>query len=81
MEDQAITVTVTEAKAHLKALLDRVEAGENITITRYGRPVARMSGIALHKKPLGSLAAFRATLPYSEVSSSDLLRQMRDEEP
>ena len=29
-----------EAKTKLSALLDRVEAGERITITRYGRAVA-----------------------------------------
>lgn len=28
------------AKTHLAELLDRVEKGERITITRYGRPVA-----------------------------------------
>ena len=31
-----------EAKTHLPALLRRVEAGERITITRHGRPVARL---------------------------------------
>ncbi|GMV05650.1 MAG: hypothetical protein AMXMBFR53_19270 [Gemmatimonadota bacterium] len=29
-----------EAKTHLAALLDRVERGERVTITRHGRPVA-----------------------------------------
>lgn len=29
-----------EAKTHLSALLDRVEAGERISITRHGRVVA-----------------------------------------
>jgi prevent-host-death family protein len=31
-----------EAKNKLSALLDRVEAGEEIVITRHGRPVARL---------------------------------------
>lgn len=35
-------VTVVEAKAHLSALLSAVEAGEEIAITRHGRPVARL---------------------------------------
>lgn len=34
------TVGAYEAKAHLSALLDRVERGERVTITRHGRPVA-----------------------------------------
>src|SRR3954469_10565158 len=31
-----------EAKTHLPQLLDRVEGGETITITRHGKPVARL---------------------------------------
>jgi prevent-host-death family protein len=31
-----------EAKTHLPRLLDRVERGETITITRHGKPVARL---------------------------------------
>jgi prevent-host-death family protein len=30
------------AKTHLASLLDRVERGEEITITKHGRPVARL---------------------------------------
>lgn len=36
------TVGAYEAKTHLGALLDRVENGETLTITRNGRPVARL---------------------------------------
>jgi prevent-host-death family protein len=36
----ASTVNVHEAKTHLSRLLERVEAGESITIARAGRPVA-----------------------------------------
>ena len=31
-----------EAKTHLSALLESVESGEHITITRRGKPVARL---------------------------------------
>ena len=33
-------MTATEARAALPALLDRVAAGEEVTITRHGQPVA-----------------------------------------
>ena len=33
-------VSVSEARGNLPELLDRVERGEEITITRHGRPVA-----------------------------------------
>lgn len=31
-----------DAKTHLPQLLDRVEGGETITITRHGKPVAKL---------------------------------------
>lgn len=41
-DHMARSVTATEAKAHLLALLDEVESGEEIEITRHGRLVARI---------------------------------------
>ena len=35
-------VNIHEAKTHLSRLIERVEAGEEITIARAGRPVARL---------------------------------------
>ncbi len=35
-------VSITELRANLKAMLDRVKAGESLTITERGRPVARL---------------------------------------
>jgi prevent-host-death family protein len=39
-------VNVHEAKTHLSRLLARVEAGEEIVISRGGRPVARLVPVA-----------------------------------
>lgn len=38
-------VSVYEAKTHLSRLLDRAAAGEEIILTRHGRPVARLGPI------------------------------------
>ena len=40
-----------DAKTHLSDLLDRVEAGEEIVITRRGKPVARLAPVAREAKP------------------------------
>jgi prevent-host-death family protein len=40
------TVNVHEAKTHLSALLQRVEAGEEIVIARAGEPVAKLVPVA-----------------------------------
>jgi len=75
-----VTVTLVEAKAHLSKLLDKVEAGEQIVITRHGRPVARLSPEFAPKKPIRSLAKFRASMPRLDPPLSETLRQMRDEQ-
>ncbi len=36
------TIGAFEAKTHLSALLDRAANGEEIVITRHGKPVARL---------------------------------------
>lgn len=40
MLDGMTTVNVHEAKTHLSKLLERIEAGETVTIARAGKPVA-----------------------------------------
>ena len=37
-----IIIPIAEAKDHLSALIARVEAGEEIALTRHGKPVARL---------------------------------------
>ncbi|CAN5646646.1 hypothetical protein BH20CHL7_BH20CHL7_08630 [soil metagenome] len=39
------TVNIHEAKTHLSRLLERVQAGEEITIAKAGRPIARLTAI------------------------------------
>ena len=39
-------VNICEAKAQLSKLVARAEAGEEITLTRHGRPVARLAPLA-----------------------------------
>ncbi len=76
-----VTVSLAQAKAHLSALLDKVEAGEEIVVTRHGRAVARILSACRPKQPvpLDDLAAFRATMPRLRRSSTALLREARDE--
>jgi prevent-host-death family protein len=38
-------VSVKEAKSHLSELLDRVERGDEIVITRRGKPIARLTTV------------------------------------
>jgi prevent-host-death family protein len=48
-------ITASEARAVLPDLLSRVEGGEEVTITRHGRPVAvLLSPGALHRRRAGA---------------------------
>ena len=53
-----IVVGAFEAKTKLAELLDKVEAGESVTITRRGREVARLVGI----KPADEQARLQALI-------------------
>ena len=76
-----VTVNLAQAKARLSELLDKVETGQEIVITRRGKAVAHLSAVVGPKKPLPlrELARFRATMPRLRRSAADLLREFRDE--
>ena len=77
------TVSVAEAKSHLSEILDRVEAGEEVVITRRGKAVARLKPerrSASISPDFEKLRAFRESMPMASIPAGELLRQMRDEE-
>ncbi len=76
-----LTVNLVWGNAHLSELLDKVEAGEEVIITRHGRAVAHIRPVSRSKQPLrlDELAAFRATMPRLRRPSAQLLREVRDE--
>lgn len=82
-DGNALTVSVAEARARFSEMLDKVEAGETVVITRRGEPVAELTGRRRPKRPgkrdLSWLFEETAKIPYSDVDSADLIRQMRDE--
>jgi len=49
-----------DAKTHLPRLLDQVERGESVTITKHGREVARLVPVGSRSAPESVIAALRA---------------------
>ena len=76
-----VTVSLAQAKARLSELLDKVEAGQEVVITRRGKAVAHLSAAIRPKKPLPlrELAEFRAAMPRLRRPAAELLREARDE--
>lgn len=73
-------ISLAHAKAHLSELVDRVEAGETIAITRRGKPVAQLSTVVRPREPI-DVAALRAltvgqTPPAGQPD--DFIRAFRD---
>jgi prevent-host-death family protein len=74
-------LSVTQARARFSEILVKVEGGQEVTITRRGVPIVRLSGVRRPKRPLNLAAidAFRKTLKPTRQLSQDLIRRMRDE--
>lgn len=74
------TINLADAKAHLSELVDRVEAGDTIAITRRGKLVARLTGAVEPRKRIDRLMlrALTADMPAQPQTAADLVRSMRD---
>lgn len=47
-------VNVHDAKTHLSRLLERAERGEEVVISRAGKPVAKLVAVVASKRVLGA---------------------------
>lgn len=74
------TINLADAKAHLSELIDRVEAGDSIEITRRGKPVARLTTVETPRKAIDAalLRSLTASMPPQTQTAADLVRSMRD---
>jgi len=76
------TMTLADAKAHLSAVVDQVQEGEEIVITRRGQPVARI--IPECKAPIGNAAgllkALRAHVMAQPMIEGNSVAAMREAE-
>lgn len=80
------SVGAYDAKAKLSALLDRVERGEEIIITRHGRPIARLvpdgeaRDVRAARAAIAGLTQIRTALAAHQVHLTPAeIRFMRDE--
>jgi antitoxin (DNA-binding transcriptional repressor) of toxin-antitoxin stability system len=64
----------------LSELVDRAEAGEEVTILRRGKAVAKLVPIERPLKPIDmkALRALTTKMPHSDLSGAEILREMRD---
>jgi prevent-host-death family protein len=70
-------IAIAEAKAQFAELIRRAEAGEQIELTRYGRPVARI--VAAERqvgRPLIGAMENAFTLPADLLAGDDEIAEM-----
>jgi prevent-host-death family protein len=73
------TVGAYEAKMHLAQLLDRVERGESITVTKHGRAVARLVPVDRAAGDADGVIAALRQARHGTWRGSDIVRDMIDE--
>lgn len=73
-------ISVKDTRRHLKALLDRVEAGETIVIARRGAVIAKLAPPDTQAKRLPSLATLRQTIKPQGRPLSTLIEEARMED-
>lgn len=70
-------VNLSDAKARLSELLDEVEAGETLIITRHGKPVAQVSP-ASNEREAQRRAAMRAILDMQKTAPGATQEEIRE---
>ena len=74
------SVGAYDAKTHLPRLLDQVERGESVTITKHGRAVARLVPVrrqSTSESVIADLRAARVGVLLGEVSIRELIDEGR----
>lgn len=73
--------SLADAKARLSELIDRVEAGESVEITRRGKLAARIVPPERTPKPIDveRLKTLTASQPMQKESAGVFIRRMRDD--
>ncbi len=75
-----LEINVKEVRSNLSSILDKVEQGEDIVITRRGKRVARISHLDENPTPLRSLVNFRENINVQGNSLSQTVITQREEE-
>jgi prevent-host-death family protein len=73
MDVRATEFSLADAKARLSELVQRAEAGEEITIKRHGKPVAKLSAAGRPKRDVeAQLKSWREWFAYRDANNITL---------
>ncbi len=71
-------VSIADAKTHLSEMIEQAEAGDEVCITRRGRPVARLTAVKGKGRPIDveALRALTSTMPTQKESAGAFMRRL-----
>jgi prevent-host-death family protein len=72
-----VQVTAAEAKARLSSLLDAVDNGQSVVITRRGKAIAELVPRRLERDLLPQLRALRNSLPEQSSTAVETIKTIR----
>ncbi len=72
------TFTLSEAKAQLSRLIEMVESGEDVTITKRGRAVVMLVRSDPPRQKMPSLAEHRASMTRQLEPAGEFIRKLRE---
>lgn len=75
----ATQVGIRELRDHLSRYLEQVKAGERITVTEHGRPIAELVRFGLSPTLQRLIAEGRATAPTAEFDPTRRLKPIKVE--
>jgi prevent-host-death family protein len=77
-----VDISLADAKTHLSELVERASAGEQVCITRRGKPVARIVATKQPRKPIdfAALKALTDSMPMQAEDAGTFIRRMRDDD-
>lgn len=74
-----LEISVKELRSELRRIIDQVETGEEVTITRRGKVVARLMPPVHERREFPDLTEFRASIDLKGDTPLDALLIIREE--
>ncbi len=72
------TVTIEDAQAHLKELIEQLHPGEEIVITRDHKPVARLIGEGAPQRPPRKLGTMKGSVLHMAPDFDAPLEELKE---
>lgn len=80
VHERMTTLNVRQARERISRLLDQVARGEEVIITRRGKPAARLVGLAAKTTRFPDRRSLREALPPMTESAGQMTRTLREDE-